>query len=146
MREIKDAPLDGGNIAGMHADMAEHRPTVFVVDDDDAVRRALAFSLDLGGFAVRTFGSGEELIAAAPLGPGCLVLDERLPGASGLEVLARLRTLQVDLPAILITTHPSAKLRSAAASAGAPILEKPVLGGPLVVAIKDALTRTGAGA
>ena len=118
------------------------RPSVFVVEDDAAVRRALAFALDMEGFAVETYDSGEALLLRhPPMAPGCLVLDERLPGASGLDTLRQLRARKVDLPAILITSHPNARFREAAALAGAPILEKPLLGEALISAIREALDR-----
>lgn len=113
---------------------------IFVVDDDPAVRRALAFALDLEGFAVETFESGEALMLRdRPQAPGCLVLDERLPGVSGLDTLRQLRARGVDLPALLITSHPNAPFRAAAALAGAPILEKPLMGDTLTTAIRDLL-------
>lgn len=117
-------------------------PVVFVVDDDPAVRRALAFALDMEGFAVEAFESGEALmLRPGPEAPGCLVLDMRLPGASGIETLRQLRARAVDLPAILMTSHPDARLRAAAAHAGAPILEKPLMGDTLVTTIQDLLAQ-----
>lgn len=116
------------------------RPLVFVVDDDLAVRRALEFALDLEGFAVETYESGEALLLREPpTEPACLVLDERLPGITGLGTLTQLRQREVHTPAILITTHPGPALRDAAAKAGVPILEKPVLADTLVGAINAAL-------
>jgi len=116
------------------------RPTVYVVDDDDAVRRALAFALDLDGFDVETFGSGEALLLReAPLAPGCLVLDERLPGISGLDTLRQLRARHVTLPAIFVTSHPKPAFREAAARAETPILEKPLEGATLISAIHQLL-------
>ncbi|MBW8816015.1 MAG: response regulator [Caulobacterales bacterium] len=120
--------------------MIHEPPTVFVIDDDAAVRRALAFALELEGFEVETFESGEALLLRdTPRLPGCLVLDERLPGISGLETLRQLRERQVDLPAILMTSHPNLTMRAAAAAARAPILEKPLLGETLARAIREAL-------
>lgn len=117
-----------------------HAPTVLVVDDDAAVRRALEFALDLEGLSVETFDSGEALLLREPpSGSTCLVLDERLPGISGMETLRQLRDRTIDLPAILITSHPGRALREAAAHAGVPILEKPLLGETLVAAIHDVL-------
>ena len=114
--------------------------TVYVVDDDFAVRRALAFALDLEGFKVETFGSGEDLLLRdRPTGRGCIVLDERLPGASGLDTLRQLRAREIDLPAILVTSHPKPSFREAAAVAGVPILEKPLEGATLIVAIHQLL-------
>ena len=117
------------------------QPLVYVVDDDAAVRQALEFALDLEGFRVETFESGEALLLRdTPAGPGCLVLDERLPGISGLDTLRQLRARAVDLPAILITTHPGPVLRAAAQRAGVRILEKPLLGETLAVAIYEAVS------
>ena len=114
--------------------------TVFVVDDDSGVRRALAFALDLAGFDVETFATGEALLLRErPLGSGCLVLDQRLPGVSGLDTLHQLRARNVDLPAILVTSHPQPSLRAAAAVAGVPILEKPLEGETLIGAIHQLL-------
>ncbi len=114
--------------------------TVYIVDDDSAVRCALAFALDLEGFAVETFESGEALLLRdRPRGHGCLVLDQRLPGVSGLDTLRQLRARQIDLPAILVTSHPKASCREAAALAGVPILEKPLEGETLIGAIHQLL-------
>jgi FixJ family two-component response regulator len=112
------------------------RPTVYLVDDDAAVRRALAFALDLEGFAVEAYESGEALLSSArPQAPGCLVLDERLPGASGLDTLRQLRARQVELPAIFITSHPKPAFRQTAARVGVPIVEKPLEGETLIAVI-----------
>lgn len=120
--------------------LAEPRATVYVVDDDAAVRRALEFALDLEGFGVETFESGEALLLRDRLpAPGCLVIDERLPGVSGLDTLRQLRARQVDLPAIFVTSHPKPSFREAAALAGAPILEKPLEGETLIGAIHQLL-------
>ena len=116
------------------------RPVVFVVDDDAAVRRSLEFALDLDGFAVETYESGEALLLRAPPNTnGCLVIDERLPGISGLDTLRQLRSRGMNLPAILVTSHPKPSLRAAAAEAGIPILEKPLLGETLIEAIYAAV-------
>ncbi len=115
-------------------------PVVIVVDDDPAVRRALAFALDLDGFTVETYPSGEALLLRDPLvGPGCLVIDGRLPGISGIDTLRQLRARAVTLPAILVTSHPNAPFRDAAALAGAPILEKPLMGETLTATICELL-------
>lgn len=118
----------------------EPRPTIYVVDDDAAVRCALEFALDLEGFSVETFESGEALLLRdRPPAPGCLVIDERLPGVSGLDTLRQLRARHVELPAIFVTSHPKPAFREAAALAGAPILEKPLEGETLVIAIHQLL-------
>jgi FixJ family two-component response regulator len=116
---------------------AEHA-TVVVIEDDVGVRTALAFALELEGFRVETYDCGEAfLLCDPPPSPACLVLDERLPGVSGLQTLRQLRERRVELPAILVTSHPGPRTRAAAASAGAPILEKPLMGETLVAKIQQ---------
>lgn len=116
------------------------RPIVLVVDDDAAVRSSLAFSLELQGFDVATCESGEALLVSdLPSGGACLVIDERLPGISGMETLRQLRQREVTLPAILVTSHPKPDLRAAAAAAGVPIVEKPLIGDALMTSIRRAL-------
>jgi len=122
----------------------ELRPIVFLVDDDPAVAHAVQFSFDLEGIEVRSFSDAESLLASGDLPQdGCLVLDYHLPGADGLELLARLRARGVRMPAVLITTNPRAHLSTRAASAGVPIIEKPLLTDALLSAVRGALTQVG---
>jgi FixJ family two-component response regulator len=103
-------------------------PVIIVVDDDGAVRNSLKFSLEMEGYTVRTYSDGAELLNGPGLPPqACLVMDYNLPGMNGLEAIARLRERHEDLPAILITTHPSANLVQHACEAHVPIVEKPLL-------------------
>jgi FixJ family two-component response regulator len=114
-------------------------PVVIVVDDDAAVRNALKFSLELEGYAVRTYSDGLQLLNAPQLPPGaCLVMDYKLPGLDGLEAIARVRERYAGLPAILITTHPSAKVVRRAREANVPIVEKPLLEDALLKEIRAA--------
>ena len=116
------------------------RPLVVVVEDDTALCGALNFSLDLEGYDVRIFGTGEDLLASQlPITHACLVIDERLPGVTGLDALRELRRRGILLPALLITTNPTAVLRRAAAEAEVPIVEKPLLGDTLMREIRSAL-------
>jgi len=113
---------------------------VLIVDDDDAVRRGLEFALDVAGFAVETFASGEALLARAPpRGRLCMLIDERLPGISGLETLRQVWARHGMIPAVLVTTHPPLSLREAAAAAHAPILEKPLIADQVIEAINAQL-------
>jgi two-component system, LuxR family, response regulator FixJ len=119
-------------------ELSKASPVVIVVDDDPAVRNSLRFSLEIEGFAVRDYPDGMELLndRELPRG-GCLVIDQNLPGMNGLDVVARLRDRQVSVPAILITSHPSATVSERAARAGVPIVEKPLLGNTLLDRIHD---------
>lgn len=113
--------------------------SVIVVDDDGAVRNSLKFSLEIEGFAVRTYADGNALLNAdAPHG-ACIVIDQNMPGMTGLEVLAKLRDRGVLTPAILITSHPNAALSKRAEASGIPVIEKPFFGSALLEAIRAAV-------
>jgi FixJ family two-component response regulator len=117
---------------------------VVVIDDDAAVRDALQFSLQIEGFAVRTYpGAWDLLIEGRMADCGCLVVDQHMAEMNGLELIERLRSHQVSAPAILITSHPNAMLRDRAAKAGVPIVEKPLLGSALVDHIRQSLDHCG---
>jgi FixJ family two-component response regulator len=120
----------------------ELRPTIFIVEDDRAVRNSLVFSLDLEGYASRPFASAHDLLNVKSFPErGCLVIDYCLPDMNGLQLLQRLRERNVMLPAILVTTEPSGMLRVRAAKVGAPIVEKPLLTGALSECIRACLWR-----
>jgi len=115
-------------------------PVVLVVDDDRAVRNSLVFSLQIEGFAARSYRGPQELLAEPALPKrGCLILDYKLPGMTGLQLLGVLRDRHVSLPALLITTHPSLALRQEAAHAGVLVVEKPLLGEALIDAVRHAI-------
>ena len=114
---------------------------VIVIDDDPAVRNSLKFSLEIEGFTVRSYATGPELLSDGDLAfCSCLIVDQNMPGMSGLDLIALLRARHVSAPAILITTHPSLWLRERAQKAGIPIVEKPLLGNALVDKIGDVLS------
>jgi two-component system response regulator FixJ len=113
-------------------------PLVIVVDDDMAVRNSLKFSLEVEGFTVRAYSGGSELLSDTELPHhGCLVIDQNMPGMNGLDLVAQLRARDAPVPAILITSYPTAALRARAAKAGVAIVEKPFLGTALVDRIRD---------
>jgi two-component system, LuxR family, response regulator FixJ len=115
---------------------------VAVVDDDVAVCSSLKFALELEGFSVRTYASGAELLGAGDIGGcDCFVVDEKMPGMSGLEVIAQMRHQQISAPAILIISQPSATVTARAAKSHVPIVEKPLLGNTLLEHIREACAR-----
>ena len=126
-------------------DASELNLTVVVVEDDEAVRDSLKFSLVIEGFAVRAFSSGPQLLAEPSLPPGdCYVVDQNMPGMSGLDLISTLRARNLPAPAILFTTHPTAAVREGAAAAGVAIVEKPLLDFTLLNSVRRSLTRPSA--
>jgi two-component system response regulator FixJ len=119
------------------------REIVLVLDDDEAVRESLKFSLELEGFSVRLCADGDELLAHPDLDhASCLVLDYRMPVMDGFEVLALLAGRRPDLPVILITSNVSSSLRHRAARVGVlQVLEKPLSDSALLENIHVALGR-----
>ncbi|KDC45865.1 response regulator receiver domain protein [Bordetella bronchiseptica MBORD681] len=90
----------------MTADMQKAAGIVYIVDDDSSVRAALADLLASVGLRALTFGStGEFLAQAMEDAPGCLVLDVRMPGQSGMDFHRRMAGLEINLPVIFITGH-----------------------------------------
>ncbi len=102
-------------------------PTVFVLDDDQAVREALRWLVESVGLAVHTYGSAQAFLDDYdPQQPGCLVLDVRMPGASGIELQEELRDKGSEIPIIFITGHADVATAVRAMKAGAvDFIEKP---------------------
>lgn len=117
------------------------RNVVVVVDDDPAIRNSLKFSLEIEGFVVHLYESGADLLKAPALpNCSCLVVDQQMPGISGLDLITKLRDQKVSAPAILITSHPNATLARQAAGANVPIVEKPLFNNTLVDLIRKVCT------
>jgi FixJ family two-component response regulator len=115
------------------------RPVIAVVDDDPAVCGSLKFALELEGFAVRTYHSGAELFHVGDFeGFDCFVVDQRMPGMTGMELVEVLRARRIMTPVILIISHANAALSARAQKAAIPIVEKPLLGNALVERIREA--------
>src|SRR4029434_4215575 len=118
-------------------DLAGSKSVIIVVDDDPAVCNSLKFSLEIEGFLVRLYANGSELLDERDIPRcSCLVVDQRLPGIAGLDLIFKLREQAVSAPAILITSHPTAELARRAAGANVPIVEKPLLGNALMERIQ----------
>lgn len=118
-------------------------PTVHVVEDDDSMRRSLWRLLGGAGHAVELFPTAEAFLAVA--GPelrGCVLLDLRLPGASGLELQERLAARGCQLPVVFLTAHGDVAASVRAMKRGAvDFLEKPVPAAELLAAIAEAISR-----
>lgn len=118
-------------------------PIVFVVDDDSSVREAVKRLISSVSLRVETFGSTHEFLSSKrPDAPACLVLDVRLPDASGLELQRDLADAGVQIPIIFITGHADVPMSVRAMKAGAvEFLTKPFRGQELLDAIQDALAK-----
>ena len=131
--------------------MSEPFP-IYVVDDDEAIRRSLSFQLKTSGYAVRLFEGGTAFLKeAAGLEPGCVLLDVRMPDIDGLEVQRELRARGVMLPVVIMTGHGDIDMAVAAMKAGASdFIEKPfekaALLGCVEAARRVAVAERGAGA
>jgi FixJ family two-component response regulator len=113
------AIVEGGQLS---EEIASRGRTLFVVDDDPAIRRALARLARAVGYGAETFGSAEEFLADPPplsSQPGCILLDVSLPGLSGPELHHRLRNEGWDVPVIYVTAHDDERTRDAIADTDA---------------------------
>jgi FixJ family two-component response regulator len=115
--------------------------TIFLVDDDPGVLKALSRVLREDGWRVETFESAEAFLARSALdSPGCLVLDVTMPGLDGLELQRRLNEARHLLPIVFVTGHGNIPMSVQAIKAGATdFLTKPVKGEALVAAVRAAI-------
>jgi FixJ family two-component response regulator len=111
--------------------MAEASPSIAIVDDDPAVLRGLSRLLRSHAFRARTYGSGQEFLAALPTGlPDCLIVDLQMPEMNGLELQQHLVSNGIRIPTILITAYGDVALRDQAglvASLRKPLQEKALI-------------------
>src|SRR5271170_1271028 len=123
--------------------MQVQAPTVFVVDDDEGVRNSMRFLLKSVGLATRVLPSASEFLDTyEPSHPGCLVLDVRMPGMSGLELQRQLNLLGAVIPVIFITGHGDIPMAVEAMQQGAfDFLQKPFRDQDLIDRIQRALER-----
>jgi FixJ family two-component response regulator len=120
--------------------------TVFIVDDDAAVRDALGLLLSMRGYRTALFAGAEDFLKAwQPLWSGCVVLDIRMPGMDGLTLQQRLLEQGCLLPVIIMTGHGDvASARAAFKASAVDFLEKPLDNAKLFSAIDEALRRESA--
>jgi two-component system response regulator FixJ len=117
-------------------------PTIYVVDDDPAVRDSLQFALEAGGFTVQTFDAATAVVTAALSSCGCVLTDYRMPGMNGLQLQDHLAAQHIILPVIVMTSHAEVSMAVRAMKAGAvDFLEKPFNDEQLMDAITRALRR-----
>jgi FixJ family two-component response regulator len=123
--------------------MKEKPPTVFVVDDDEAVRTSLRLLLKSVGLQVETYGSAQEFLDQFdPDRAGCLVLDIRMPGMSGLELQQQLNERHSIMPIVFITGHGDVPMAVEAMQAGAvDFIQKPFRDQDLIDRINRALEK-----
>ena len=118
-------------------------PTVYVIDDDDAVRHSLEFLLKTAGIEVRGFESAKAFLEILPLiKSGCIITDVRMPDITGIDLLRRVKESGVDIPVIVITGHGDISLAVEAMKIGAvDFLEKPFDDDLLVASVRSALNK-----
>lgn len=124
----------------------EEQAVVYVVDDDEAVRDSLRWLLEANGFRVQVFASAEEFLNADRPGridrPGCLLLDVRMPGMSGLQLHDELLRRGSTLPLIFITGHGDVSMAVSSMKKGAvDFLEKPFSDEELCAVVRQHLDR-----
>jgi two-component system, LuxR family, response regulator FixJ len=119
-----------------------------VIDDDEAVRESIDFLLRSAKLTVKTYDSAAAFLEVAPtIGSGCIITDVRMPGLSGIDLLRRLKEMQIGLPVIVITGHGDVPLAVEAMKFGAvDFLEKPFDDDVLLASVRSALNRLEASA
>lgn len=120
------------------------RPTVFIIDDDAAVRETLAMHVGRARLACQTFASAEAFLGELDHeGPGCVVVDVMLPGMNGLDLLKTLRQRDAGFPVILLTGYADVDLVVTAFRTGASdFLVKPVTGFKLIEVVQSAIAHS----
>ncbi len=123
------------------------KPTVHVIDDDEAMRDSLAFLLDVSGFDPVLYDSADAFLSALPVaGGGCVLTDVRMPGMSGVELARRLAAEGFGLPIIVMTGHGDVPMAVEAMKTGVvDFIEKPFSDEVLIRAIKAAVSKAASG-
>jgi two-component system, LuxR family, response regulator FixJ len=115
---------------------------IYLVDDEEAIRRSAGFMLKTSGYQVAGFASGVEFLKERDLAPGCVLLDVRMPGMDGLEVQRELLARGSTLPVIVMTGHGDVNVAVQAMKAGAiDFIEKPFEKAVLLRALDDGFSR-----
>ena len=125
----------------LNMDVPPSAQKIFVVDDDQAVRESLCWLLESVNLPVETFGSAQEFLSSYSADQGgCLILDVRMPGMSGLELQNKLAEIECSLPIIIVTGHGDVPMAVRALKAGAvDFIEKPFNDQTLLERIQNCL-------
>ena len=127
--------------------MTSHDATIFLVDDDEAVRKAISRLLNSAGYQVETFPSAQNFLDSAHFNkkPSCLLLDVQMPGLSGLDLQQQLHQTRAPLAIVFLTGHGDIPMSVRAIKGGAvDFLTKPVHDADLLQAVEAALLRAAA--
>lgn len=124
--------------------LSTEEPTVFVVEDDETNRQLMKDLFESVDLRVELFPSGDAFLAAMPVrGPGCILLDVRMPGISGLDLQSRLSQQKLDLPIIIVTAHGDTQMAVRAMKEGAfDFVEKPINNQILLDTVNKALNES----
>jgi two-component system response regulator FixJ len=123
--------------------LPDQQPTAYVVDDDESIRTLWRWLMESNGIAVRTFATAAEFIESyGSGGAGCLVLDLRLPGMSGLELQEYLNGRGIEIPIVFVTGHGDVPAAVSALKGGAvDFIQKPFSHREVVAIIASAFQR-----
>ena len=121
----------------------EQTPTILIIDDDPSARRGLSRLIRIAGYNVQSFSSAQDFLAAPHCNnPGCILLDVKMPGLSGLELQAELNKAEYRMPIIFMSGHGDVPMTAQAMKDGAlDFLQKPIDRDHLLEAIEAALDR-----
>lgn len=119
-------------------------PTVFIIDDDDAVLDSLSVLLETGGFSVKAFASANAFLAAVQQSwRGCILTDVRMPGMDGLELQEKIAERGLNLPVVVMTGHGDVPIAVRAMKAGAiDFIQKPFDEETILDGIRRAMARS----
>ena len=144
MATARAADFNGAQQPSLDVEVSKEVPTIYVVDDDLAIRETMRDLLEGRGYTVEDFADGAAFLKAyRPGGGGCLLVDVLMPGMSGVEVIERLKAAGHQLPAVMITGSGDVSMAVQAMKAGAvDFIEKPVSHDDLLASVEHALDQT----
>ena len=136
---IRSYSKDGGSFAQFALMYGRRKPLVAVVEDDSALREVLEWLLEASDYDVLSYESAEAFLDWRGTRPDCLVIDVRLPGLSGFELLEQVNIKGDRFPVIFMSAFDSSATRDAARAARAAFIRKPFDSATLIHAIEEAI-------